>query len=463
MVPTRRQLLHGVVAGMGVTTFNFFGREEETNRVFVHPRSDSLNDIVDIVTSIGGEIIFEYDNFEFIAAEVPSDRLDGLLDVTGIALIEEDSLIGIPDGWDPSLLDILDPQDDLDCSAHPSQEPTWGWERIGANEVEHTGSGVNVGILDTGIRTDHCILEVTDGQNFTNPLSPNNYEDRHGHGTHVAGIVGAQDNDIGVIGVAPDVNLYAVKVLDDQGGGRYSALVAGIDWCLSNDVEIISMSLGGEASSESVDQAIETAVADGHLLVCAAGNEGNTQDDTCDEETMTYPATHPEVIACTALDPDDSLAEYSSVGSTVDLIAPGTDIRSTYVRGGYAEASGTSMACPFVSGVASLLWEIIETGASDKNTVIRERMAESAESVLGTCAEGYGIVNAPAAVSETSDGDGAPPGEVGDNQEGPIEDPIDQLPVGGSYQERILAVSGAIAAAGIAGYAIKRRLRDRDA
>ena len=450
-----------MVAGTGATTFEFFGPDEETDRVFVHPRSDSLNDILDIVTSIGGEIIFNYDNFEFIAAEVPSDRRSTLLEVAGIALIEEDSLIGIPDGWDPSLFDILDPQDDLDCEAHPAQEPTWGWGRIGANEVEYTGAGVNVGILDTGIRTDHCILEVVDGQNFTNPLFPNDYEDRHGHGTHVAGIVGAQDDDIGVIGVAPDVNLHAVKVLDDQGGGRYSELVAGIDWCLSNDVEIISMSLGGDVSSESVDQAIETAVADGHLLVCAAGNEGNTRDDTCDEETMTYPATHSEVIACTALDPDDRLAEYSSVGSVVDLIAPGTDIRSTYVRGGYAEASGTSMACPFVSGVASLLWETVEITEGDMNAVIRARMAESAESVLGTCAEGHGLVNATAAVSAPSDRDDDHPGDVGDNEGGAIDDPTEQLPFERSSQQRILVVSGAIAAAGLAGYATKRRLRDR--
>ena len=462
MVPTRCQLLQSILLGTGVTALEVLDLDNETKRVFVHPRSDALTDVVDIVTSIGGEVIFEYDNFEFIAADIPSDRLSGLLDATGIALIEGDSLIGIPDGWDPSLLNILDPRDDLDCTAHPAQEPNWGWERIGASEVEYTGAGVNVGILDTGIRTDHCALEVADGRNFTNPLLPNDYEDRHGHGTHVAGIVGARNDGIGVIGVAPEVDLHAVKVLDDRGAGRYTTLVAGIDWCLTKDIEIISMSLGGATASESVDQAIEAAVADGHLLLCAAGNEEHTQDGACAEETMTYPATHPEVIACTALEPDETLAEYSSVGSTVDLIAPGTDIRSTYVRGGYAGASGTSMACPFVSGVAALLSEIIDTNDVKPNEVIRERLTESGESVLGTCAEGHGIVNAPAAVLEATNREDAPTGEQGERRDGPIGDPIERSPVEVSNQETILAVSGGLAAAGLAGYAIKRRLSDRD-
>ncbi|ADB58959.1 peptidase S8 and S53 subtilisin kexin sedolisin [Haloterrigena turkmenica DSM 5511] len=413
---SRRRLLGGIGAGAAAGLLGVPASAAEssigtdTERVFVHPQTsvlDGLGELLDVVEAVGGTTVLEYDNFEFVVAEVPSTGLDELRQDRRVATVEEDDETGIPGDWSPSLSDIFGSPGGSDCSSHPDQRPSWGVERIGAHDVDSSGSDVDVGILDTGIQSDHCSLSVAGGRNFTADGTAGDYEDRHGHGTHVAGIAGADDNDRGVVGVAPEANLYAVKVLDDDGSGRYSELIAGIDWCMSNDVEIISMSLGGEAESSTLAGAIEDAHSAGHLLLCAAGNEGNDGSDSCAAETMTYPATHEDVVAVTAMDENDRLASYSSVGSAVDLLAPGTNVTSSTVDNEYAEASGTSMACPFVAGVAALVWETREEDGPGPNGPVREILGETAETVLGTCAEGDGLVNAPSALGDERAAEGS--------------------------------------------------------
>ncbi|MXV61519.1 S8 family serine peptidase [Natronorubrum sp. JWXQ-INN-674] len=408
---SRRRLLQGVGAGVaaGVLGTSASATEPDRTRLFVHPRTgllDGIGELIGVIEAVGGQTVLEFDNFEFVVADVPTSAVSRLLEDRRVDSVEEDEETRLPSDWSPSLRDILNPGGGSDCSMHPSQRPSWGVERIGADAVEPDGSGVDVGILDTGIESDHCSLEVAGGRNFTRDGLSSDYEDRHGHGTHVAGVAGAADNDLGVVGVAPSANLHAVKVLDDDGRGRYSELVAGIDWCLSNDIELISMSLGGETSSSTVDQVIEDANAAGHLLVCAAGNEGNPGNGSCEAETMQYPATHPDVVAVTAMNEDDTLASYSSVGSAVDLLAPGTEVTSATVGNRYAEASGTSVATPFVTGVAALCWQTREEDGPGPNDSIRAILGETAEAVLGTCEEGDGLVDARAAVGDDRATDG---------------------------------------------------------
>ncbi|TYL39583.1 peptidase S8 [Natronococcus pandeyae] len=441
---SRRRVLQGVGAGVAVGLLGAPASAAETDtdreRMFVHPQTgllDELGELVDVVEAVGGTPVLEYDNFEFVVAEVPADARTDLLEDRRVASVEDDEETGIPSDWSPSLSDILDPGGESDCSAHPNQRSSWGLERIGADAVEPDGTGVDVGVLDTGIESDHCSVSVAGGRNFTSDGPPGDYEDRHGHGTHVAGVAGAVDNDIGVVGAAPGANLHAVKVLGDDGSGRYSELVAGIDWCLSNDVEVISMSLGGEAESDAVDRAIEEAHSAGHLLLCAAGNEGNDGDGSCEAETMTYPATHPDVVAVTAMNEDDTLASYSSVGAAVDLLAPGTDVVSTTVDNEYAEASGTSVATPFVAGVAALLWQTRDEEGPGPNESVREILAETAEPVLETCEEGDGLVDARAAVGDDRATDG-------DDRDG---NPGDESAVGGlagSLLERVASAFGRV-------------------
>lgn len=163
------------------------------------------------------------------------------------------------------------------------------------------------------------------------------------------------------------------------------------------------MSFGASSMPNSVHTAIEDAYAAGHLLVAAAGNNGNDEDGECsDDSNVGQPARHPDVIAVSAMDSDDTLAGYSSVGPEVEIMAPGTDIRSTDAGDGYETLSGTSMACPHVSGTGGMVWEIY--GADGPNVsdrdAIRDILTDTAEPVLGTCEEGAGLLDAEAAADE---------------------------------------------------------------
>jgi subtilisin family serine protease len=215
----------------------------------------------------------------------------------------------------------------------------------------YTGEGTKVAVIDTGIDYTHpdLIANYKGGKDFVNkddlPMDDN------GHGTHVAGIIAAcNNNDIGVVGVAPNASLYAVKVLDATGSGYYSDIIAGIEWCIGK-VDIANMSLGGTYDSPSLHAACDTA-AEHILLVAAAGNSGNRAGRG---DNVNYPARYDTVIAVAATDSSDNRASFSSTGPPLDIAAPGVSIYSTYKGGGYATMSGTSMAAPHVAGTLALL------------------------------------------------------------------------------------------------------------
>ncbi len=232
-------------------------------------------------------------------------------------------------------------------------------------------SGPAIAVIDTGIDIDHPDLNVAGGVNCSTGRS---FDDGNGHGTHVAGTVGARDDSSGVVGVAPGVPLYAVRVLDNRGSGSWSAVICGIDWVTANaaskNIKVANMSLGGSGSQGSctdggMRQAICESTAAGVTYVVAAGNSN--------ADFATYvPATFPEVLTVTAMadfdgqpgsgaaatcrsDVDDTQADFSNYHRRVDLSAPGTEIVSTFPGGAYVAWSGTSMAAPFVSGTAALI------------------------------------------------------------------------------------------------------------
>jgi len=267
----------------------------------------------------------------------------------------------------------------------------WGVNRIDADlawPTGNTGRGVKVAILDTGIDYDHPDLRVAGGVNFAGTARdgstyPTAWNDGHGHGTHVAGIVAARNNTYGAVGVAPDVSLWAVKVLSDSGSGYTSDIIQGLDWCAANGVKVASMSLGG-GSTTSLKYACDRAYGRGVLLVAAAGNNAGA---------VSYPAAYSSVIAVSATDSYNRLAYFSNYGSQVELAAPGVSIYSTYKNGSYAGMSGTSMACPHVTGAAALAW----ASGLTTNTAVRTRLRNTAED-LGTrgfdTKFGYGLVDA---------------------------------------------------------------------
>ncbi len=231
---------------------------------------------------------------------------------------------------------------------------------------------VDVAVIDTGIDIDHPDLNVVGGRNCSTGRS---YDDGNGHGTHVAGTIGAKDNSTGVVGVAPGARLWAVRVLDNSGRGSWSSVVCGVDWVTANKgiIEVANMSLGGSGSEpggsgcstgDALHDAICNSVAAGVTYAVAAGN------DSADAKGF-VPAAYDEVITVSALadfngvggggaaptcrtDEDDTLANFSNYGSDVDLIAPGVCINSTWKGGGYNTISGTSMASPHTAGAAAL-------------------------------------------------------------------------------------------------------------
>jgi len=253
---------------------------------------------------------------------------------------------------------------DADALAHalgkpspppPPQQLPWGVNRIDAEWTWATyrGAQVKVAVIDTGIDQDHpdLVANIAGGVNFVSrpwwrPADPSLWDDKSGHGTHVAGIIGAVDNAIGVIGVAPDVRLYGVRVLDKNGSGYISDIVAGVDWAVANGMDIANLSLGTDSDVQSLHDACDNAAAAGLLIVAAAGNDGKDVD---------YPGAYSSVIAVAATDINDLVASWSSPGPQVYVAAPGVSVRSTWKGGGYATASGTSMAAPHVAGTLALM------------------------------------------------------------------------------------------------------------
>ena len=236
----------------------------------------------------------------------------------------------------------------------PTQQITWGIARVKAPGAwnKSTGKNVKIAVLDTGISNNHPDLTVSGGINLVGMSKNNKWNDDNGHGTHVAGIIAARNNSIGVIGVAPDAQLYAVKVLDASGGGYVSDVIEGIDWAVQNNMNVVSMSLGTTTYSQALNDSTANAYKAGVLLVAAAGNSGDGNPSTDD---VLYPAKFDSVIAVSAVDSDNIAPAWSADGAKVELAAPGVDIYSTWLNGGYAYESGTSMAAPFVSGVAALI------------------------------------------------------------------------------------------------------------
>ncbi|RJQ07896.1 MAG: peptidase S8/S53 subtilisin kexin sedolisin, partial [Bacillota bacterium] len=339
---------------------------------------------VGLVRAFGGEIIHSYRIVPALAVRLPDAAAAALAANPRVAYVDEDGIMH-------AIGDTL----------------PWGVDRIDADVVQaggNSGSGVKVGILDTGIDLDHPDLHVAGGATFVDGTSAP--DDDNGHGTHVAGTVAALANGTGVIGVAPAAALYAVKVLDSGGSGYISDIVAGIDWAVTNGMKVINMSFGGSSDDATLRAACDNAYAAGVLLVAAAGNSGNPAGKG---DNVSYPARYSSVIAVAATDQSDKRASFSSTGPDVELAAPGVDILSTYYGGGYATASGTSMACPHVVGVAALVYY---ANAGYSNADVRNAMTSTAID-LGTAGRdtlyGYGLVYAPDAVG----GGSSPPPSSG--------------------------------------------------
>lgn len=227
-----------------------------------------------------------------------------------------------------------------------------GWN-ITAFDLPNTwektrGEGVKIGVLDTGCDLDHPDLKknLLEGKNFVN--SKNDPWDDNKHGTHVCGIISAENNDIGVIGVAPKSQIVPIKVLDKHGNGNLVDVAKGIRWAVDvAKVDLICMSLGAPNPVQEVRKAIQYAISKNVTCFVAAGNAGVTK-------RIFFPANYPETIAIGSIDQDFNRSKFSNTGDNLDFMAPGSQILSTIPDNWYGVLGGTSMATPFVVGIAAL-------------------------------------------------------------------------------------------------------------
>jgi subtilisin family serine protease len=229
----------------------------------------------------------------------------------------------------------------------PAQTTPWGIERVGGGQTGATGRAL---VIDSGVDLDHPDLNVNAGLsvNFTRDK---NADDGNGHGTHVAGTIAAIDNGIGVIGVAPGVEVIGIKVLDRRGSGSTSGVIAGIEYAASiaNGNDVANMSLGG-GFSQALNDAVIAAAQGGLEFALAAGNESTSA-------TTKSPASanHPNIYTISSFAQGDNWSSFSNYGNPpVDYAEPGSGILSTYKDGGYATLSGTSMASPHAAGLLLL-------------------------------------------------------------------------------------------------------------
>lgn len=272
----------------------------------------------------------------------------------------------------------------------PQLQPIlWNIKMIKAEQVwsRTTGSGVKVAVIDTGIDQDHPDLVVSGGASFVPGVD--SWDDDQGHGTHCAGIIGARNNAAGVVGVAPDCRLYAVKVLDSQGSGQLSWILAGMGWAAQQGMQVVSMSLGSSAERDAecvlaYQRAAEACMDAGAIVVAAAGNSGR-EPQVGGRPWVGFPARCPGFLAVGAVDANQVPANFSSNGPPelcllcgVEIAAPGVSVNSTYLGGGYKELSGTSMACPHVAGAAALLKQLHPTWSPAE---IRDRLRDTAQDI----------------------------------------------------------------------------------
>lgn len=226
-----------------------------------------------------------------------------------------------------------------------------GWNITAFNLLEEwkctRGEGVKIAVLDSGCQLDHpdIVNNLLPGENFVEEGQPPN--DELGHGTHCVGTICAEDNDFGIVGVAPHCQVIPVKVLDKYGNGTLEDVAKGVRWAADHGADIITMSLGSPVPLQQVRKSIKYAIKKGVVVFCAAGNAGNT-------ENVFYPGRYPETITIGSIDENMERAAYSNTGENLDFMAPGTKILSTVPPNWYAEMSGTSMATPWVAGVAAL-------------------------------------------------------------------------------------------------------------
>lgn len=252
-----------------------------------------------------------------------------------------------------------------------------------------TGKEVVVGVIDTGCDKDHPDIIDNLLPGFNSIEKNDSFDDDNGHGTHVCGTIGAINNNLGIVGIAPNVKILPIKALTKKGEGGSLWVANGIKWAVDHGAHIITMSLGSSSSDSMLENAIKYAVKNNVIVFCAAGNSGNNVD-------IMYPARLDTTISIGAINRHLEVSWFSCCGEQLDFVAPGEDIISCFPGGGYSNMSGTSMAAPYAVGCAALLLSYRNFKLKNKEEYIEEFRKESIH-INGTYSnnkkcEGNGII-----------------------------------------------------------------------
>ncbi|MCY9512961.1 S8 family serine peptidase [Paenibacillus apiarius] len=279
-----------------------------------------------------------FDLIPAISATVTSANIKALASDPNISYIERNAPIQLAED-DVASASVTTPiPQELSKWNFQAVQPTKMWDR------GYKGAGVKVAVIDSGIAA-HDELTIAGGISTVSYTS--SYDDDNGHGTHVAGIIASKHNGRGIAGIAPDIELYAVKSVKQDGKGSLSDVMKGIEWSIQNKMDIINLSFEIDKDVQLFRDLLEQAYAQGIIIVAAAGNTGTTP--------VQYPAKYDSVIAVGSIDENNIQSASSSRGAELEFAAPGDDILSTYLNNRYGITSGTSQAAPHVTGMLALL------------------------------------------------------------------------------------------------------------
>ncbi|MCM3602179.1 S8 family serine peptidase [Robertmurraya korlensis] len=317
--------------------------EEKKEVIIVYKNEDGKEDILEETEKVD----YEFQTVPAISVTITEDEIQQLESNPNIDYIEENISFSITE---------IEPLKALQSSMATSTGGTpWNIYETNARESWNdgfTGAGVNVAVLDTGIAS-HKELTIAGGVSTVDYT--NSWQDDNGHGTHVSGIIAAQPNiasvnGLDITGVAPGVNLFAVKVLDKAGSGNLQDILEGLDWSITNGMDIVNLSIGTSEYSKLFEQMINKAYNSGIIIVAASGNDGL-------QNSVNYPAKFTNTIGVSSVNQSLNISNFSSTGNEVEFSAPGENIISTYKNGDYTIESGTSQATPHVTGMLALLKE----------------------------------------------------------------------------------------------------------
>ncbi|WP_142919182.1 S8 family peptidase [Peribacillus saganii] len=323
--------------------------QKETEVIVVYKNQEGKGDALDL----SNQVDHQFKSVPALAVTIENKDIDQLEDNPDIAYVEENITFS---ALEDSIRLLSEEQVKSKAASYgvPREESQWNLQAVKASSAwsrGYTGRGVKVAVIDSGI-APHAELKIAGGISTVNYT--NSYFDDNGHGTHVAGIIASKKNGAGLVGVAPNTEIYAVKAMDSKGNGNLQDLLEAIDWAIVNKIDILNMSLSLTEDSRLLRAMIDKANNSGMLVVAAGGNSG-TPDGS--GNTVEYPAKYSSAIAVSAVDSQLERGSFSAAGEEIQFAAPGVDVISTYLNGGYAQANGTSMAAPHIAGLLALLKE----------------------------------------------------------------------------------------------------------